>query len=485
MRNFLLAIALFWLREFHVDGLRVDAVASMLYLDYSRREGEWVPNAFGGREDLDAVSFLKELNEVVHGREPGVISAAEESTAWPGVSRPTYLGGLGFGFKWNMGWMHDTLDYFRRDPIHRRYHHHQLTFSLMYAFSENFILPLSHDEVVHGKGSLLSKMPGDRWQQFANLRALYAYMWAHPGKKLLFMGGELAQEREWTHDRSLDWHLLEQPEHAGMQQLVRDLNRALPRAARALGGRLRAGRLPLARAERRGAQRARLRALRRSTATPPLVCVCNLSPEVREGYRVGFPAGGRWREVLNTDSTYYGGSDVGNLGGVEAEPDGWHDQPFSAELTLPPLSVVLVRARDARVTSRRVLGAVPRDEEVVDFEVWAPAASSLAVRVNGDEHALEPRRGGLLARRGAGAARRRLLVSSSTARRGPTLLALAAGGRARPVARPRHGAFDWSRRRRPSRSTSSCSTSCTSARSPQEGTFDAAIPHLRALASSA
>ena len=262
VRNFLLASALFWLREFHVDGLRVDAVASMLYLDYSRREGEWVPNAFGGREDLDAVSFLKELNEVVHSREPGVISAAEESTAWPGVSQPTYLGGLGFGFKWNMGWMHDTLDYFRRDPIHRRYHHHQLTFSLMYAFSENFILPLSHDEVVHGKGSLLSKMPGDRWQQFANLRSLYAYMWAHPGKKLLFMGGELAQEQEWSHDRSLDWHLLEQPEHAGMQQLVRDAQPRLPRAAGALGGRPRAGRLPLARAERRGAQRPRLRALR-------------------------------------------------------------------------------------------------------------------------------------------------------------------------------------------------------------------------------
>ncbi|HET9673734.1 MAG TPA: 1,4-alpha-glucan branching protein GlgB [Gaiellaceae bacterium] len=338
VRNFLLASALFWLREFHVDGIRVDAVASMLYLDYSRREGEWVPNVFGGNEDLDAVGFLKELNEVVHGREPGVVSTAEESTAWPGVSRPTYLGGLGFGFKWNMGWMHDTLDYFRREPIYRRYHHHQLTFSLMYAFSENFILPLSHDEVVHGKGSLLSKMPGDRWQQFANLRALYAYMWAHPGKKLLFMGGELAQEQEWSHDRSLDWHLLERPEHAGMQQLVRELNRVYrhrpalwqvdhnPDGFRWL--------------EANDANHNVIAFARYGAdGTDPVVCVGNFSPEVRERYRVGFPSGGRWTEILNTDSTYYGGSDVGNLGGVVAEAGGWHDQPFSAELTLPPLSV--------------------------------------------------------------------------------------------------------------------------------------------------
>ena len=226
VRNFLLSNALFWLREYHADGIRVDAVASMLYLDYSREEGEWVPNQFGGNEDLDAVAFLKEYNEVVYGREPGVISAAEESTAWPGVSRPTYLGGLGFGFKWNMGWMHDTLAYFEHEPIHRRWHHHELTFSLVYAFTENFILPLSHDEVVHGKGSMLSKMPGDRWQQLANLRALYAFMWAHPGKKLLFMGNEIAQEQEWSEERSLDWHLLENPQHSGMQSLVRDLNHA-------------------------------------------------------------------------------------------------------------------------------------------------------------------------------------------------------------------------------------------------------------------
>src|SRR5947199_1155344 len=222
VRNFLIGNALFWLREFHLDGLRVDAVASMLYLDYSRKEGEWVPNEFGGREDLDAVTFLQQLNEVVHGRAPGVISAAEESTAWPGVSRPVYLGGLGFGFKWNMGWMHDTLDYFEREPIHRRFHHHQLTFSLVYAFSEHFVLPLSHDEVVHGKRSLLEKMPGDRWQQLADLRALYGLMWAHPGKNLLFMGGELGQEAEWSEARSLDWHLLENPDHAGVAALVRD-----------------------------------------------------------------------------------------------------------------------------------------------------------------------------------------------------------------------------------------------------------------------
>jgi 1,4-alpha-glucan branching enzyme len=338
VRNFLLASALFWLREFHVDGIRVDAVASMLYLDYSRREGEWIPNAFGGREDLDAVSFLKELNTVLHAHEPGVVSAAEESTAWPGVSKPTYVGGLGFGFKWNMGWMHDTLDYFRRDPVYRRFHHHQLTFSLMYAFSENFVLPLSHDEVVHGKGSLLGKMPGDRWQQFANLRALYAYMWAHPGKKLLFMGGELAQQAEWSHDGSLDWHLLERPEHAGVQALVRELNRVY-RDEPALWelDHDPAGFRWLEANDANGNVLAFTRYSRDSSR--PVVCICNLSPEVRRDYRVGFPQLGRWVELLNTDSTYYGGSDVGNLGGVVAETGGWHDQPFSALVTLPPLAV--------------------------------------------------------------------------------------------------------------------------------------------------
>ncbi len=344
VRNFLISNALFWLREYHVDGIRVDAVASMLYLDYSRREGEWVPNRFGGREDLDAVSFLKELNEVLYGREPGIITAAEESTAWPGVSRPTYLGGLGFGFKWNMGWMHDTLGYFQQDPIYRRHHHHELTFSLMYAFSENFILPLSHDEVVHGKGSLYSKMPGDRWQKLANLRSLYGYMWAHPGKKLLFMGGELAQEQEWSHERSLDWHLLERPEHAGIQRLVRDLNR-LYRDEPALWE-VDSNPAGFWWIEPNDADANVIAFARASAAsgsgdeTRLVVFVANFSPVPRSGYRLGLPRAGRWREALNTDSTFYGGSDVGNLGGVEPEPIPWHGQPVSAEVTLPPLAAV-------------------------------------------------------------------------------------------------------------------------------------------------
>jgi 1,4-alpha-glucan branching enzyme len=340
VRNFLISNALFWLREYHVDGIRVDAVASMLYLDYSRREGEWVPNQFGGREDLDAVSFLKELNEVIYAHEPGIISAAEESTAWPGVSRPTYLGGLGFGFKWNMGWMHDTLAYFQQDPIYRRYHHHELTFSLMYAFSENFVLPLSHDEVVHGKGSLYSKMAGsDPWQKLANLRALYAYMWAHPGKKLLFMGQEFAQPAEWSEERSLDWHLLEQPEHAGIQSLVRDLNRAY-RDEPALWE-LDSDPSGFWWLEPNDADNNILAFARRSAdGERVVVFVANLSPNVQYGYRLGLPRSSRWREAVNTDSSYYGGSDVGNLGGVVPEPIPWNDQPFSAELTLPPLAAL-------------------------------------------------------------------------------------------------------------------------------------------------
>jgi 1,4-alpha-glucan branching enzyme len=339
VRNFLLASALLWLNEYHADGLRVDAVASMLYLDYSRKAGEWIPNAYGGREDLDSIAFLRELNEVVHARQPGTLSVAEESTAWPGVSQPTYLGGLGFGFKWNMGWMHDTLSYFQHDPVYRRYHHHELTFSMIYAYSENFVLPLSHDEVVHGKGSLLAKMPGDRWQQLANLRALYAYQWAHPGKKLLFMGGELAQEREWNHDHSLDWHLLERLEHAGVRTLVRDLN-TVYRGEPALyeldhdpaGFRW----LDANDVERNIVAFMRLPA----GDGGPLVCVGNFSPVPRERYRVGLPRAGRWREILNTDSELYGGSNVGNLGGVEAEDASWQGQPASAEITLPPLAVV-------------------------------------------------------------------------------------------------------------------------------------------------
>jgi 1,4-alpha-glucan branching enzyme len=340
VRNFLLSSALYWLREHHADGIRVDAVASMLYLDYSRKEGQWVPNEFGGREDLEAVDFLKQFNEVAYSREPGIVSAAEESTAWPGVSRPTYVGGLGFGFKWNMGWMHDTLGYFQQDPIHRRYHHHELTFSLVYAFSENFILPLSHDEVVHGKGSLYSKMPGDRWQKLANLRCLYAYMWAHPGKKLLFMGGELAQEGEWSHERSLDWHLLENPEHAGIQALVRDLNRVY-RDHPALWQIDDDSRgfywLEPNDAENNVVAFCRVG---EDPVQDVIACVCNLSPVPREGYRLGLPQSGRWREVVNTDAGVYGGTNRGNLGGVEADAMGWHNQPFSAEISLPPLGVV-------------------------------------------------------------------------------------------------------------------------------------------------
>ena len=342
VRNFLLANALFWLREYHVDGLRVDAVASMLYLDYSRKAGEWVPNEFGGREDLESVSFLKELNELIHIREPGAISAAEESTAWPGVSRPTYLGGLGFGFKWNLGWMHDTLAYFSHDPIHRRYHHNELTFALVYAWTENFLLPLSHDEVVHGKGSLLQKLPGDRWQQLANLRSLYAYMWAHPGKKLLFMGSELADPAEWRHDGELPWSLLEIPEHAGVHDLIRDLNN-LYRDERALWevdftaegfqwiepNDALHNVVAFERLSQDGDRR--------------LVCVANLSPVPRESYRLGLPREGRWREVLNTDSQLYGGSGVGNLGAVETEAKPWHDREFSALVTVPPLGVVWLR----------------------------------------------------------------------------------------------------------------------------------------------
>ena len=339
VRNFLVSNALFWLREYHADGIRVDAVASMLYLDYSREEGQWVPNEYGGNEDLEAVAFLKEYNEVIHGREPGVVSAAEESTAWPGVSRPTYLGGLGFGFKWNMGWMHDTLAYFQHDPIYRRYHHHELTFSLVYAFTENFILPLSHDEVVHGKGSLLNKMPGDRWQKLANLRALYAYMWSHPGKKLLFMGQEFAQEAEWSYERSLDWHLLENPEHGGIQSLVRDLNREY-KAEPALWEMDYDG-TGFWWIEANAAEDNVFAFARRTKDSERVVVVAmNLSPAVRHSYRLGLPSSGRWTERMNTDSSHYGGSDQGNLGGVEAEGVGWHGQPFSAEFTLPPLGVL-------------------------------------------------------------------------------------------------------------------------------------------------
>jgi 1,4-alpha-glucan branching enzyme len=353
VRNFLVANALYWLRDFHADGIRVDAVASMLYLDYSREAGEWLPNRYGGNEDLDAVGFLKQLNEVLYGREPGTISAAEESTAWPGVSRPTYLGGLGFGFKWNMGWMHDTLAYFQQDPVHRRWHHHELTFSLVYAFTENFILPLSHDEVVHGKGSLVDKMPGDWWQKRANLRTLYAYMWAHPGKKLLFMGQEFAQAQEWSADRSLDWHLLESPDHAGIQRLVRDLNHAY-RDEPAMWE-LDFENSGFYWIEANDAANNVVAFARRNVEGDRLVVfVANMSPVPRHGYRLGFPRAGRWREAVNTDSSFYGGTDTGNFGGIEAEPLGWHGQPYSAAISLPPLGALwLVPDADEVGGSRR------------------------------------------------------------------------------------------------------------------------------------
>ena len=341
VRNFLTANALFWCERYHVDGLRVDAVASMLYLDYSRREGEWIPNEYGGRENLEAIAFLREFNHLVHTEHPGVITVAEESTAWPQVTRPPYLGGLGFSFKWNMGWMHDTLGYFKRDPVHRKYHQNDLTFAMLYHHHENFILPLSHDEVVHGKGSLRSRMPGDDWQGFANLRALLAYQWLFPGKQLLFMGGEFGQRAEWNENTELDWWLLEAgPYHRGTQRLVRDLNRLYRAHAACWEGDY----------EARGFQwidctdhlHSVLSFLRRPLGPgPELAVVLNLTPVPHHGYRIGLSRPGVWREVLNTDAEIYGGSGVGNLGRVLAEDVPMHGQPHSAPLTLPPLGVVV------------------------------------------------------------------------------------------------------------------------------------------------
>ncbi len=345
--NFLLANALFWIERYHLDGLRVDAVASMLYLDYSRREGEWKPNRFGGRENLEAIAFVKRLNEVLYGLHADAATVAEESTSWPMVSRPVHLGGLGFGYKWNMGWMHDILGYFREDPVHRKYHHDQLTFGLLYAWTENFILPLSHDEVVHGKGSLKAKMPGDDWQRFANLRLLYAFMWAYPGKKLLFMGGEFGQSSEWSHESSLEWHLLDQgPYHRGMSSLVRDLNR-LYREERPLHqlDHDPAGFLWMDCRDRDQSVIAFVR-----FALEPgqlLLCACNFTPVPRREYRVGVPRAGRWAEVLNTDSAHYGGSNLGNSGEVRSEPVPWHGQPHSIRVTLPALAAVWLRFVEA------------------------------------------------------------------------------------------------------------------------------------------
>jgi 1,4-alpha-glucan branching enzyme len=340
VRNFLVASALHWLLDYHADGLRVDAVASMLYLDYARRGGEWEPNIYGGRENLEAVTFLKELNTEAYGRDPGIMMIAEESTAWGGVSKPTYVGGLGFGFKWDMGWMHDTLHYFSSDPIYRRYHHRDVTFGFLYAWSENFVLPLSHDEVVHGKSSMLSKMPGDRWQQFANLRALYAYMWGRPGKKMLFMGSEFGQWREWNHDESLDWHLLDYDDHRKLQALVRDLNR-LYRAEPALWeADTEAAGFRFIDADNADDNVIAFVRVAPSSGARRIICVCNFSPLVREGYRVGVPVGGEYREILNTDSEFYGGGNVGNAGAVTADAIARHGFEYSLALKLPPLAVM-------------------------------------------------------------------------------------------------------------------------------------------------
>ncbi|HVL35968.1 MAG TPA: 1,4-alpha-glucan branching protein GlgB [Burkholderiales bacterium] len=342
VRAFLASSAHFWLERFHADGLRVDAVASMLYLDYGRQPGEWVPNRYGGRENLEAIEFMRFLNETLYRDFPGMQTIAEESTAWPQVSRPTYLGGLGFGMKWNMGWMHDSLNYFKRDPVYRKHHHDSLTFSLWYAFHENFVLPLSHDEVVHGKGSLIRRMPGDDWQQFANLRLLYGYMWGHPGKKLLFMGGEFGQRREWSHDESLEWHVLQYPLHEGVQRWVADLNRVY-RDNPALHAR------DFSTEGFRWVQRgdweqSALSFLRLADeGVPPVLVVCNFTPVPRFNYRVGVPRGGYWREMLNSDATAYGGSGLGNHGGAEAVPMPYEDYSHSLTLTLPPLAAVFFK----------------------------------------------------------------------------------------------------------------------------------------------
>jgi 1,4-alpha-glucan branching enzyme len=344
VKNFLIGNALFWLEEYHVDGLRVDAVASMLYLDYSRKPGQWIPNCFGGRENLDAINFLKRCNEVCYERNPGTALIAEESTAWPGVSRPTYAGGLGFGFKWNMGWMNDSLRYISKEPIHRRYHQGEITFSMLYAFQEHFILVLSHDEVVHGKGSLLNKMPGDDWQKFANCRMFLAWMWAHPGKKLIFQGIEFGQFSEWKHASSLDWHLTEQHAHKGLSRLIQHLNWLYTNEPSfyemddSYDG--------YEWIDFSDADSSVWSFIRKSRTGEPILFIVNATPVVREGYRVGVPHPGFYEEILNTDAETYGGSNVGNYGGAQTHNDwGWQDRPHSIQINLPPLSVVAFKKR--------------------------------------------------------------------------------------------------------------------------------------------
>jgi 1,4-alpha-glucan branching enzyme len=342
--NYLVSSALFWLDRYHVDGLRVDAVASMLYLDYSRKDGEWVPNCHGGRENLEAIEFVKSFNIQVHEHHPGVLTIAEESTAWAGVSRPTYVGGLGFSLKWNMGWMNDTLRYMRHDPVHRKYHHDELTFSLIYAFHENFVLPFSHDEVVHGKGSLLDQMPGDIWQKFANLRLLYAYMWCHPGKKLLFMGGEFGQWQEWNFDESLHWHLLAGESHRGLSRAVADLNNLVQREPALHELDFDGGGFEWI--DCHNWQDSVLAFVRRgSNSRDALVVCCNFTPVLRQGYRLGVPAAGSYEEVFNSDSAWYGGSNAGNGGGLQSSPVPHHGREHSLTLTLPPLAVIVLKQR--------------------------------------------------------------------------------------------------------------------------------------------
>jgi 1,4-alpha-glucan branching enzyme len=344
VRSFLLSSALFWLDKYHIDGLRVDAVASMLYLDYSRRGGDWIPNRYGGNENIEAIEFLRRFNAEVYGHYPDVQTFAEESTAWPMVSRPTYIGGLGFGYKWDMGWMHDTLKYCQKDPIHRKYHHHDLTFRMLYAFTENYVLPLSHDEVVHGKGPLWNKCAGDEWQKFAGLRLLYAYQWAMNGKKLLFMGGEFAQRSEWRHDASLDWHVTQYDSHKGVQRCVADLNR-LYRSEPALheldcepGG--------FEWIDANDAAVSTYSFLRKAAnGIDVILCVFNFTPVPRHGYRVGVPGPGYWQELFNSDAEYYWGSNVGNNGGAHAEFHAWHGRPYSVSLTLPPLGALYLKGQ--------------------------------------------------------------------------------------------------------------------------------------------